>query len=126
MWHSACALVAMNRNVNDQPSQVQRARQRRFDRPLHAIMDPLQKALCEPARLDIVQSLQAGDLLVADIASIIDRTPSATSQHLRVLRDAGLVEGFRHGMTIHYRLRTTANGQRLRDVLDLLERGAAA
>jgi DNA-binding transcriptional ArsR family regulator len=115
----------MNRNLNDQPSQVQRARQHRSDRPLRHIVDRLQKALCEPARLDIVQSLQAGELSVAEIASIIDRTPSATSQHLRVLRDAGLVEGLRHGMNIRYRLRSTAEGQRLRDLLKLLEQGAA-
>jgi len=123
-WHRFCALIAMNRKLSERSSQVQRAHRRTSVRPLHPIMDRLQKALCEPARLDIVQSLQAGELSVSEIAAIIDRTPSSTSQHLRVLRDAGLVEGLRHGMSMRYRLRSSADGQRLQDVLGLLERGA--
>jgi len=86
----------------------------------------LDKALCAPARLDIVQALQANELSVTDLAKIIQRTRSATSQHLSVLRRAGLVEGIRHGMAVLYRLTATADGERLRNILVQLRLNAGA
>jgi DNA-binding transcriptional ArsR family regulator len=41
---------------------------------------------------------------VTDLASILERSKSATSQHLRVLRDAGIVTSMRRGRTVTYRL----------------------
>ena len=49
-------------------------------------------ALCEQARLRIVQALGAGELSVGDLAIVIESARPATSQHLRVLRDLGVVE----------------------------------
>lgn len=48
-------------------------------------------ALADPTRCRIVEMLAAGDLPAGDIAARFDMTPPAVSQHLKVLRDAGLV-----------------------------------
>ncbi|WP_203454517.1 ArsR/SmtB family transcription factor [Jiangella aurantiaca] len=48
-----------------------------------------------------------------DLARALGVTPSAVGQHLRVLRENGLVAGERHGRSVLYR--TTALGAALRD-----------
>jgi DNA-binding transcriptional ArsR family regulator len=92
-----------NRALRD-PSQVARARRRIAPLSAGGTIARMQKVLCDPARLRIVQALTVGPLCVDDLAATVDRAPAATSQHLRVLRDVGLVEGIRHGTTVQYRL----------------------
>ena len=60
--------------------------------------------MCEPTRTQIVRVLSAGPLSAGDLASILDRSKSATSQHLRVLREAGIVSAERDGRTVIYSL----------------------
>ena len=70
------------------------------------------KALADPTRLRLVQLLnnckpgicQGGPLCVNALAHQLGVTQSAVSQHLRVLRQTGLVRGERHGNFMHYRL----------------------
>jgi ArsR family transcriptional regulator len=83
-------------------------------------MARLRKALCDPARLQIVEALGAGEICVGDLALVIDRAPAATSQHLRVLRELGLVEPRRHGTTMYYALTDSAATHELSAVLDSL------
>ena len=45
-----------------------------------------------------------GFLCVNALAHRLGVTQSAVSQHLRVLRQVGLVNGERHGAFVHYRL----------------------
>jgi DNA-binding transcriptional ArsR family regulator len=47
--------------------------------------------LADPARRQIVAFLAEGEASAGDIASQFNSTPSAVSQHLKVLRDAGVV-----------------------------------
>ncbi len=103
------------------PFQVARARQRLAPRSAQASFERAQKVLCEPARLRIVQALTAGPLCVDDLAAAVDRAPAATSQHLRVLRDVGLVEGTRRGTTVFYQLRPSPAAKQLEAVLQALE-----
>jgi DNA-binding transcriptional ArsR family regulator len=49
------------------------------------------EALAEPSRRQIVAFLAAGEAPVSEIASQFNSTISAVSQHLKVLRQAGLV-----------------------------------
>jgi DNA-binding transcriptional ArsR family regulator len=86
------------------PSQVARARRRIAPLSAEGAIARIQKVLCDPARLRIVEALTVGPLCVDDLAATIDRAPAATSQHLRVLRDVGLVEGIRQGTMVQYRL----------------------
>jgi DNA-binding transcriptional ArsR family regulator len=64
------------------------------------------KALSDPTRLRLVSLLSEheGALCVNALAHRLGVTQSAVSQHLRVLRQAGLVRGIRHGTFVHYRI----------------------
>jgi DNA-binding transcriptional ArsR family regulator len=64
------------------------------------------KALSDPTRLRLVKLLgeHGGALCVNALAHRLEVTQSAVSQHLRVLRQAGLVNGQRHGYFVHYSL----------------------
>lgn len=64
------------------------------------------KALSDPTRLRLVKLLNksGGALCVNALAHRLGVTQSAVSQHLRVLRQAGLVRGERRGQFVHYSL----------------------
>jgi ArsR family transcriptional regulator len=63
------------------------------------------KALADPARVAIVNRLAAADeVCVCDLNAALDLTQPTVSHHLRVLREAGLVESSRRGTWAFYRL----------------------
>lgn len=62
------------------------------------------KVLTDPKRLMILDALRHEERSVSDIAEVIGVTLPNASQHLAVMRNAGLVEGRRAGTTINYRL----------------------
>ena len=63
------------------------------------------KALSDPTRVQIITYLAAGDLCVGALARRLGVTHSAVSQHLRILREAGLVDGAKRGYWVHYSLK---------------------
>jgi DNA-binding transcriptional ArsR family regulator len=62
------------------------------------------KVLAVGTRVRIVQILKGRALCVGALASRLDVTQGAVSQHLRVMRDAGLVIDEKRGYFVHYRL----------------------
>ena len=66
------------------------------------------KVLTDPKRLMLLDALRAGDRSVGELADAIGVTLPNASQHLAVLRSAGLVEGRRTGTTVLYRLAEAA------------------
>jgi DNA-binding transcriptional ArsR family regulator len=61
--------------------------------------------LAGETRLKIISLLgDSGELCVCDLASVLEMTPAAVSQHLSRLRSGRLVQSRRDGMTIYYRL----------------------
>jgi DNA-binding transcriptional ArsR family regulator len=62
------------------------------------------KALADPTRVQILAQLADGGLCVGALAYRLGVTHSAVSQHLRILREAGLVDGERQGYRVHYSL----------------------
>lgn len=70
------------------------------------------KALSDPTRLRLIQLLgscepgacEGGALCVNALAQRLGVTQSAVSQHLRILRQVGLVRGDRQGTFMHYSL----------------------
>jgi len=62
------------------------------------------RALSDPTRLCIVNELSRHVLCVGALADRLGVTHSAVSQHLRVLREAGLVRGAKRGYWVHYSL----------------------
>ena len=63
----------------------------------NVLVDNVRAAICEPTRTQIVRVLSAGPLSVGELAAILGRSKSATSQHLRVLREGGMVAPSRRG-----------------------------
>ena len=72
-------------------------------------MDAALAALAHPARRRLVALVRDGERTPSELADAIGLTRPATSQHLKVLRDAGLVVVRRHGGNRYYR----ADGERL-------------
>jgi DNA-binding transcriptional ArsR family regulator len=62
------------------------------------------KVLAHPARIEILHRLADGPIDVSRLAEAIGTSQPNASQHLAVLRNAGLVEPDRHGREIRYRL----------------------
>ena len=62
------------------------------------------RALGDPKRLCVLESLAAGEVSVGDLASRVSCQVPNMSQHLAVLRSAGLVSARRDGNTVYYRL----------------------
>ncbi len=69
-------------------------------------MRQILEALCDPTRVKIVQALTDTTLAAGDLAHVIGRSRSATSQHLKVLRDLGAVIAAREGNIVRYSLAT--------------------
>jgi DNA-binding transcriptional ArsR family regulator len=64
----------------------------------------LLKVLSVDTRVQILRLLQGRALCVNALAARLDVTQGAVSQHLRVMRDAGLVTADKRGCFVHYRL----------------------
>lgn len=64
--------------------------------------DLLFKALADPTRQRILQVLSLYDLSVTELVEVLDVPQSTVSRHLKVLRDAQLLNSHRHGTTTHY------------------------
>lgn len=62
-------------------------------------------ALSDETRLRVVELLVDGERCVCELQSAVGATQSRLSFHLKVLRDAGLVNDRRAGRWVHYSLR---------------------
>jgi DNA-binding transcriptional ArsR family regulator len=62
------------------------------------------RALGDPKRLCVLESLAGGEASVGELASRVSCQVPNMSQHLAVLRSAGLVTARRDGSTVYYRL----------------------
>jgi DNA-binding transcriptional ArsR family regulator len=61
-------------------------------------------ALGDPTRRRVLELLRSGERTVADLTAALPVTQSAVSQHLRVLREAGLVRDRPAGRRRFYRV----------------------
>jgi len=68
-------------------------------------MEAALKAIAEPTRRQILVLVRGGEKSAGEIASHFDVTRPAVSQHLTVLKDAGLVSERRDGTRRFYRAR---------------------
>lgn len=76
------------------------------------------KALAHPTRIQIMKLLRNGPLCVCDIIENQHSEQSNTSQHLNVLKSAGLVESRKDGLSVVYNV----YGQEIYDVIDTVEK----
>jgi len=79
------------------------------------LIDPdvrLLQALADPTRLAIVRELAgASEVCACDLTICCDVRQPTVSHHLKVLREAGVVESERRGTWIYYRLAPAAAGR---------------
>ena len=93
------------------------------------LVDPdvqLLQALGHPTRLAIVRELAgASQVCACDFTSCCDVSQPTVSHHLRILREAGVIEAERDGTSIWYRLVPSA-AERLRSLAGELLGGPRA
>lgn len=68
-------------------------------------MEAALKAIAAPRRRQILSLVRDGELSAGEIAAHFDVTRPAVSQHLTVLKEAGLVDERRNGTRRMYRVR---------------------
>jgi DNA-binding transcriptional ArsR family regulator len=76
-------------------------------------------ALSDPTRREVLEQLRGGPKAVGDIARRLPVSRPAVSQHLKVLKEAGLVREERHGTRHIYEIDPEGLGP-LREWLDRL------
>ncbi|MBB2992279.1 ArsR family transcriptional regulator [Mycolicibacterium iranicum] len=77
------------------------------DMPPRAVLDTagdLLRALAAPVRIAIVLQLREQARCVHELVDALDVPQPLVSQHLRILKSAGVVEGSRSGREVMYRL----------------------
>jgi DNA-binding transcriptional ArsR family regulator len=62
-------------------------------------------------RIKIIRALAETPLAAGDLARVVNRSAPATSQHIRVLREAGAIESSRSGNVVRYRLTKSMTAQ---------------
>ena len=66
------------------------------------------KVLADPVRLSVIEALGAGERCVCELTGELGLAQSKLSFHLKVMKDAGLLESRQEGRWIYYRLRAEA------------------
>jgi len=67
-------------------------------------MSDVYRALADPTRRRILELLRGDDMTAGDLAAQFDLAWPTISGHLRVLREADLVQADRHGTSLVYHL----------------------
>jgi len=77
----------------------------------------IHQVLSNPVRLLILCTLEEKELSVGEISEQIGATLQNTSQHLRLMKDKGVLEARREGQTILYRITPGEMGKVYRQML---------
>ncbi|MGK5742100.1 ArsR/SmtB family transcription factor [Micromonospora sp. URMC 103] len=92
---------------------------RPMDAEQAAVVAPMFKALGDPVRLRLMSMIASvPEMCVCDLTPAFDLSGPTISHHLKVLREAGLVDSERRGTWVWYRVRPEAFRQ-LGALLDL-------
>jgi len=81
------------------------------------------KALSDENRVRILMALRSHRFCVCEITAFLDLSPSTTSKHLSVLKQARLIEGRKEGKWVYYRLAGSPQSYEMaRDAVEWAER----
>ncbi len=80
-------------------------------------MVKLFKSLGHPVRLKIVRKLGRERLCVCELQEDVEFSQSNLSQHLKILRDSGILSGEKEGLKVMYRVKDF----RVLEMLDMAE-----
>ena len=94
-------------------------------RPVHEIKANLFRVLGHPARVRILELLQAGEQTVGALQAELGLDSSGTSQQLAALRRIGLVQSRRDGTSVYYRVDDPRVFDLLAAVRDIISRQIA-
>ena len=86
----------------------------------------LLRALAAPVRIAIVLELREGERCVHELVDALAVAQPLISQHLRVLKSAGVVHGERHGREVMYRLVDEHLAHIVVDAVTHVEEGGSA
>lgn len=79
------------------------------------------RAVGEPTRLRLVALCAHGELSVSELTQILGQSQPRVSRHLKLLVEAGLLDRFREGAAVYYRLADRTDQAYLaRTIVDLL------
>jgi ArsR family transcriptional regulator len=78
----------------------------------------LLKAMGDETRLEILELLRNGKMCVCEIVPRIDASQSNISQHLRILKDAGIIELEKHGRSNYY----CVTNEKVFSILDMVQK----
>ncbi len=84
-----------------------------------ALAEALLKQLANANRLMVLCHLVSGEKTAGELSDLVALSQSALSQHLSKLRDAGLVESDKRGLSVYYRI-CSMEAQALLSVLHLI------
>ncbi|WP_433115388.1 ArsR/SmtB family transcription factor [Micromonospora sp. CA-246542] len=99
---------------------------RPMDADQAAVVAPLFKALGDPVRLRLMSMIASvPEICVCDLTPAFDLSGPTISHHLKLLREAGLVDSERRGTWVWYRVKPEAFRQ-LGALLDISAAPAAA
>ena len=62
------------------------------------------RAMAEPSRLRLIVLCARGELTVSELTQILGQSQPRVSRHLKLLCEAGLLDRFREGSWVFYRL----------------------
>ena len=81
----------------------------------------LLKVLGHPARLQILHIIEVEEKTVTTVQEHLGLTQAMTSQHLKILREAGLIQRRRQGTSIFYRVTADQGKEMLHSLRDCEE-----
>jgi ArsR family transcriptional regulator len=79
------------------------------------------QALAHPARLEILELLRDGEACVCHIQAMLDQRQAYISQHLNILRRAGLVTCRKEGLRVYYQVSDPQISEMLHQVETVLQ-----
>jgi ArsR family transcriptional regulator len=83
------------------------------------------RALSDPNRIRILKMLEERPLCVCEVRAVLDLSTSTVSKHLSILRDAGLIQDWKEGKWVNFKLNTDGSDSLIRPLLAVLKSGLA-
>ncbi len=80
----------------------------------------IHRVFSNPSRLLILWELETREMSVGEIAEKIGATLQNTSQHLRLMKDKGVLEARREGQTVFYHIAGNETGQDCKLILNIV------
>ncbi len=78
-------------------------------------------ALAHPVRLKILQILNAKKACVTDLSDMMEIKQPNISQHLNILKNAGIIKRKRSGKMIHYKIMAVKTNELLLEIDHILK-----